>query len=114
MKISLSNILSVLFLTMMMVLMVCSMNAFTTINKANDYHNASIAEIEASNFASSVMEEYINSDGPFKTEIVNRTSMNSDTNLERVGRIYEVRTSYRIKIPIINYEIDKTIQGFAR
>lgn len=114
MKVSLSNILSVLFLTMMMVLMVCSLNAFTTINKANDYHNTSIAEMEASNFSTSVVEKYTKSEGPFKTTIIDRTAMNKDTNLERVGRIYEVTTKYTIKIPIINFKIDKSIQGFAR
>lgn len=114
MKLSISNVLSILFLNIFLVLLVCSMNVFSVINKAYDYHNTTISEIEASNFSSSVINAYETNDNAFKTEITNRTVLNSDTNLERVGRIYEVKTTYTIKIPIINFKVDRTIQGFAR
>lgn len=114
MKLSLSNVISIIFLNLLVILMVCSLNVFAIINKAKDYHNTTIAELEASNFSSSVINAYENSGNAFKTEITNRTVLNPDDNLERVGRIYEVKTTYTIKIPIINYHVDRTIQGFAR
>lgn len=114
MKISLQNIISVLFLGLMMILIVSTLNVFSIINKANDYHNTTIAEVEASNFASSVINAYENSNNAFKTEITDKTVLNQDKNLERVGRIYEVKTTYIIKIPVINYEVERSIQGFAR
>ena len=114
MKFSVGNVLSVIFLTMFLTLMVCVLNVCTYINKATAYHETCIAEIEASNFSSDVINSYTTKTEPFKTEITNKTVLNEDTNLERVGRIYEVKTTYTIKIPIINYSVDKTIQGFAR
>lgn len=120
MKLSIGNVLSIVFLTMFLTLTICVLNVYTYINKAVDYHETCIAEIEASNFSSDVINEYTKNtdengkEKPFKTVITNKTVLNSDDNLERVGRIYEVKTTYTIKIPLINYSVDKTIQGFAR
>lgn len=122
MKLSVSNILSVLFLALFSILIVGVLNVYSVINRANDYHETVIAEIEASNFSSSVINAYTANGGYgtntnnklFKTEIVDRSVLNEDTNLEKVGRIYEVKTSYKVTIPILNYNVTKTIQGFAR
>jgi len=115
MKLSFSNVVSLLFTTLFLTLMVCVLNVFSIINHANDYHQTTIAELEASGFSDSVINAYKNNTtSSFKTEIINRSVMNEDTNLERVGRIYEVKTTYNITIPIINYSINRTIQGFAR
>ena len=122
MKLSVSNILSVLFLALFSILIVGVLNVYSVINRSNDYHETVIAEIEASNFSSSVINAYTANGGYgtntnnklFKTEIIDRSVLNEDTNLEKVGRIYEVKTSYTITIPILNYKATKTIQGFAR
>lgn len=117
MKLSVSNVLSILFSVLFMALMVCVLNVYTYINKANDYHETTIAEIEASNFSQAVIDSYVNNENSsgFKTEITDKTAQfNKDENLERTGRICEVKTTYTIKIPIIQYEVTKTIQGFAR
>lgn len=103
-----------MFTTLFVVLIVSTINVYTVINKANDYHETCIAEIQASNFSSAVISSYTSTTDPFTTQIVNRSALNDDTNLERTGRIYEVITTYDIKIPIIGYNITKSIQGFAR
>ena len=114
MKHSLSYVLSALFTTFMIVLVVCIINAFSTINKANAYHQTCIAEIQASNFSSAVIQNYQKPDLPFKTVIIDRTIESNPENLEKTGRIYEVKTTYKIEIPVINYKIEKTIIGYAR
>lgn len=114
MKQTISYALSTLFITFFIVLVVCIMNVFSVINHANAYHQTCIAEIQASNFSSAVIQSYANSDNPFQTVVIDRTVASNEDNLEKTGRIYEVITTYKISIPIINYETTKQIHGYAR
>lgn len=114
MKNTINYVLSTLFITLMIVIIVSIINVFSVINKANSYHQTCIAEIQASNFASAVIQSYEDSSKPFKVEIIDRTLESSDDNLEKTGRIFEVKTTYDIKIPIIGYSLTKTVNGFAR
>lgn len=99
--------------TLLFVFVVSIIGAFSVINKANDYHQTAIAEIQASNFSSSVIQKYRTGTEPFVTTVEDKTVVSTD-NLERTGKICEVTTTYTIKIPIINYSATKTIRGFAR
>lgn len=98
----------------MTILVVSVINTFSVINKANSYHQTCIAEIQASNYSSTVINKYQGDTGDFRTIITDKTIKNEDDNIEKTGRIYEVITEYDIKIPVINYHITKTIQGYAR
>lgn len=114
MKNSVGFIVSSLFIIFMIILCVNIINVFSVINKANAYHQTCIAEIQSSNFSSEIISKYTEDTVPFETEIIDRTVKNENDNLERTGRIYEVVTTYEISIPVINYEITQTIQGYAR
>lgn len=114
MKNTMGYVISTIFLTFMVVLCVSIISAFSTINKANAYHQTCIADIQASNFSSSVISQYNRDNNGFKTKIEERTVKAEDENLEKTGRIYEVVTTYDIKIPVIGYKIEQTIQGYAR
>lgn len=114
MKNTMGYVVSSVFLVFMVVLCVSIISAFSTINKANAYHQTCIADIQASNFSPSVISQYNKDNNGFKTEIEERTVKNQDENLEKTGRIYEVVTTYEIKIPVIGYGVEQTIQGYAR
>lgn len=114
MKNTISYVLWTLLYGIMIVTVITLISVFSVINKANAYHQTCIAEIQASNFASSVVEKYTMDTDPYITTIVDRTVATDDENLERTGRIYEVVTTYKINIGILNYHTTKTIRGFAR
>lgn len=114
MKNTINYIVASLLITFQVVLCVSVINTFSTINKANDYHQTCIAEIQASNFASSIINKYVNDTGKYSTTISNRTVDTEEGNIEKTGRIFEVVTQYDIEIPVINYRVSKTIQGYAR
>lgn len=114
MKNTIGYIVSSLMITFLIVLSVSIINVFSTINKATAYHETCIAEIQASNFASNIIDKYIGDTGDYQTTIANRTVDTDPGNIEKTGRIYEVITEYEIEIPVINYHISKTIQGYAR
>lgn len=114
MKNTMGYVVSSVFLVFMVVLCVSIISAFSTINKANAYHQTCIADIQASNFSSSVISQYNRDNNGFRTVIEERTVRNEDENLEKTGRIFEVVTTYEIKIPVIGYGVEQTIQGYAR
>ena len=114
MKNTISYILTVMLITFMIVLVVSVINVTVTINKANAYHQTCISEIQASNFSTSVNSKYTGNTGMFKTTIKNKSIVDENENIEKTGRIYEVSTTYTIKIPVINYSTEQVIVGFAR
>lgn len=114
MKNTIGYVVSSIFVVFTTILVVCIISAFSTINKANAYHQTCIADIQASNFSPAVIAQYNQDNGSYETTITDRTVKNENENLEKTGRIYEVVTTYNITIPVINYEIVQTIHGYAR
>lgn len=114
MKNTMGYVVSSVFLVFMVVLCVSIINVFSVINKANAYHQTCIADIQASNFSPTVISQYQGEHDGFTTTITDRTVRNENENLEKTGRIYEVVTSYQIKIQVIGFSKTQTIQGYAR
>lgn len=98
--------------TLLIVLVVSIVGVFSTINKANAYHQTAVEEMQSSNFSSSVIDKYRTNTDPFVTRVIDKTV--TSNSLERTGRVFEVVTTYEIKLPIVNYSKTKTIHGFAR
>lgn len=95
MKNTLSIALTFLTITLITVVLISVMNASMVMQKVNAYHYATVHEIESSDFASAVMDERI-SNSDYTTSITEK-SMKEDM------RIYEVKTSATISIPIFGY-----------
>ena len=112
MKNTIGHVVLTIFVTFLLLLGISLINVFSTINKANAYHQTCIAELQASNFAD--ISKYQGDHNGFHTTITNRTVKNDNENLEKTGRIYEVVTTYKVSIPFIGYSSTKTIQGYAR
>lgn len=95
MKISITTAISYLFITVCLVLFVSVLNFCTGMQKMNDYHYATVHELESSDFASSVIAEKT-ADTTYHTTVVNKTLKNDNG-------IYEVKTTKTFSIPILNY-----------
>ena len=115
MKNVLGSIVVTIVVSFFLILSIFLINSFVIVEKANSYHQTCIAELQSSNFAPDVIRQYQGDTGDFHTTITNRSNViDSVDNLDKTGRIYEVTTTYTLKIPIIGYSSTKTIHGFAR
>lgn len=106
MKISLSAAMSFLFITFCTILFVNVMNFNMEMQRVNNYHYATVHEIESSDFSPNIIE----------ARIQNTTYQ---TNIEGKGvkndlRIYEVKTSAKLKIPLLGYEQTYVKESIAR
>lgn len=78
--------------------------------KAQNYHSSVVANIEASNFATTVINEC-------KTKTISNGYKNLEVTLmtDSIGKPYaKVVLTYNYKIPIINSTMDYSIEGYAR
>lgn len=112
MKNSVSWVLQSIVITLFVLLTLNIINLQNQINKANEYHQICIAELQASNFSSQVITKYTSNTDPYVTTITNRTVDNGS--LTGANRIYEVKTVYQVSMPIINYSTTKTLVGYAK
>ena len=76
MKNTMGYVVSTVFLVFTVVLCVSIISAFSTINKANAYHQTCIADIQASNFSPAVISQYNRNNNGFETAIEERTVKN--------------------------------------
>lgn len=106
MKHSISIALTFLSITVITVVCVSAMNFAMAIQKANAYHYATVHEIESSDFASAVMNERM-SNSDYTTSIIEK-SVKEDM------RIYEVKTTTTISIPIFGYSTEYAKVSVAR
>lgn len=106
MKISISTAASFIFITFCTVLFVHVMNFQMAIQKVNAYHYATVHEIENSDFSPYVIASKM-SDSTYTTTIVEK-SVKQDL------RIYEVKTSTQLSIPILGYKTIYQKESIAR
>lgn len=106
MKISLSAAISFLFITFCTILFVHMMNFTMSIQKVNSYHYATVHEIESSDFSPYVITKRMQ-DTSYTTSIQEK-SVKDDL------RIYEVKTSTMLRIPILGYEKEYVKESIAR
>lgn len=106
MKISISAAISFIFITFCTVLFVNVMNFSMAIQKVNTYHYATVHDIENSDFSPYVIAQRVQA-SEYQTEIVER-SMKEDL------RIYEVKTSATLRIPLLGYETTYCKESVAR
>lgn len=92
--------------TFFCVLFVSSLNFTATMQKMNDYHYATVHEIESSDFAGTVIAERKNN-STYSTTITQKS-------IKEDMPIYEVTTSTNISIPILNYEVTYVKSSVAR
>lgn len=88
------------------VLFISTMNFATQVQKVNDYHYATVHEIESSDFANTVINERRNN-STYTTKITQKS-------IKEDMRIYEVTTSSSISIPILNYQVPYAKTSIAR
>lgn len=106
MKITISSAISFIFITFVCVLFVNFLNFGMAIQKANAYHYTTVHEIESSDFSPSVISQRQSSSN-YTTRIVSK-SVKEDL------RIYEVKTSTELKIPILGYSKMYVKESVAR
>lgn len=106
MKISISTAASFIFITFCSVLFVHVMNFQMAIQKVNAYHYATVHEIENSDFSPYVIVQR-SADRSYKTSITEK-SVKEDL------RIYEVKTSAELSIPILGYKTIYKKESIAR
>jgi len=106
MKISISTAVSFLFITFCTILFIGIMNFTMDIQKVNAAHYATVHEIENSDFSPYVMEQRLEH-AQYPTQIIEK-SVKDDM------RIYEVKTSASIRIPILGYETTYVKESIAR
>lgn len=106
MKITISTAMSFVFITFCTVLFISVMNFSVSMQKVNDYHYATVHEIESSDFASAVINE--------RKRNSDYTTMITQKSIKEDMRIYEVKTTAELSIPILNYHTTYTKVSTAR
>lgn len=97
---------SILFITFCSIMFVNVIRFNYQIAKLNDYHYAMVNEIESSDFAGSVIDQYKNNDD-YKVSIVDKT-VKDDL------RIYQVTTKKQISMPILGFSQEYVKESTAR
>lgn len=106
MKISISTAISFLFITFCTILFISMMNVALVIQKANATHYATVHEIENSDFSPYVIDQRI-ANAPYPTQIIEKT-------VKEDLRIYEVKTTAQLRIPILGYVSEYVKESIAR
>lgn len=106
MKVGITSAVSLLFITFISIVMVNIMSATMQIAKLNDFHYGAVNEIESSDFAPSVIQQKLQ-DTRYDMQIENR-SVKDDL------RIYQIKTSGKIQMPIFGYVQVYTKESTAR
>lgn len=106
MKIGITSALSMLFCTFICIVFINTMQFNQQIAKANDYHYATVNEIESSDFAQSVIDR-ICRDKRYTTTI-------SEKSVKDDLRIYQVTTKASIRMPIFGFQHDYIKESTAR
>lgn len=106
MKISISTAASFIFITFCTVLFVHVMNFQMVIQKINAYHYATVHEIENSDFSPYVIAQRI-ANASYTTQI-------EEKSVKQDLRIYEVKTSSEIAIPILGFKTTYIKESIAR
>lgn len=115
MKQAFEYFIDAIILVLIVVVVIGIINISSQISQAQDFHNVAVAEVEASNFNSNIINKYetgkVNSD--FKIEFKNVST--KDTNNDYIEEnIYKVTTKYTVSIPILGYKKTNYIVGYAR
>lgn len=106
MKISLTTGISLVFMSFVTVLFMSVMNFQMAIQKVNDYHYATVHEIESSDFSPYIILER-QSDQTYSTTISEKSSKED-------LRIYEVNTTAELSIPILGFTTSYVKSSTAR
>lgn len=106
MRVSLRAAIGILFLTFVVVILMGVMNVQMQISKLNDYHYAAVQEMESSDF-SPVVVNRIRSNGEYSVNVEDKT-------LKEDMRIYQVTTSKKISLPVLNFEKTYVKESTAR
>lgn len=106
MKISLTTGISLVFMSFITVLFLSVMNFQMAIQRVNDYHYATVHEIESSDFSPYIISQR-QSDSVYSTTITEKSSKED-------LRIYEVKTEAQLSIPILRYTTTYTKSSTAR
>lgn len=106
MKITISGALTFIWITFTCVGYVNMLNINMAMQKVNDYHYATVHEIESSDFSPYVIEERkANSD--YTTTITNKSSKED-------LRIYQVETKATLHMPLFGYSKEYVKESIAR
>lgn len=110
MKGSIETMLGIILLAFMALLGTSYITASLTTQKAQNYHAAVVAELEASDFSTSVVSSCKTKakDNGYKNLTIT-VNGNSDT-----GKYAKVVLDYDYAIPLLNRMIDHEIVGYAR
>lgn len=106
MKIAITSAISLMFITFISITMINVMSAVMQIAKLNDFHYGTVNEIESSDFSPIVIQQKLQ-DKQYHVQIENR-SVKDDL------RIYQIKTTGKIQMPIFGYSQMYTKESTAR
>lgn len=112
MKISMEWVVDSILLTFFIVIVFGIINISANIKQAYYYHHYMIAQIEASHFNTNVINQLI-SNSPFKHDLKD-CSIQSEDSLFLEEKIYQIKTTYSLRLPLIGYQTTQSIIGYAR
>lgn len=116
MKQAFEYFVSAFLATLLIAVIIGTFNITAQIREANAYHNLAIAEVEASDFDASVIAKYATGQVNSKIKTTFKDASVTDNNDEFYAneRIYQVTTTYKLSLPILHYEKENKIIGYAR
>lgn len=103
---TLRNAMAILFMTFVSIVLVNVISFQYQIAKVNDYHYATVHEIENSDFSPSIINEKKNN-GVYNVKISNKT-------IKEDLRIYEVTTSKTVYMPLFGVSKEYVKESVAR
>lgn len=106
MKVGITSAVSLLFITFISIVMINVMSATMQIAKLNDFHYGMVNEIESSDFSPSVIQQKLE-DKRYDIQIENRSAKDD-------LRIYQIKTTGKIQMPIFGYAQMYTKESTAR
>lgn len=109
-------VVDIMIVTFIVVFVVSAINVGSTIRQAEAFHNLAIAEVEASNFDEGVIKKYAEGrvNEHYLTTFTNVSAVTDSSSTAASERIYLVKTTYKISIPILGYSKTNVISGYAR
>lgn len=106
MKIGITSAISLLFITFISIVMINVMSVNMQISKLQDFHYGMVNEIESSDFSPAVIEQHLHNK-KYNVQIENRSAKDD-------LRIYQIKTSGKIQMPIFGFIQMYTKESTAR
>lgn len=112
MKVSVEWIVDSILFTFFVLIVFGMLNMTSQINHAYNYHHSAVAAIEESHFEPSLMNA-LKENGQYKLSFHDQ-SIQHDLELYPKENLYQIETTYELKIPIIGYKTECKIVSYAR